>query len=617
MHSLLAYIVQVNILLAIVYVGYTALLKSLTFYPLNRIYFVAGGVFSLSYPFLDIKALFQQHLEPVGELIDFLPAFHASKEDLSVYTVENLIYMCVAAGVLFFAVKLLIQLISLLRIHVRSVDATWKSYWYRNVLFPIVPFSFLNTIYLNKEQHQEQELYDIFEHENIHVKGLHTIDILLFEIVWIGCWYNPFVWLMRRAVRQNLEFLTDQQVLNKGVDRQAYQYSLLRVSREGAAVGISNQFNFKLLKKRIMMMNKRRSSTLELSKYACLLPIIIFAAGAFTISKADGHIVEVVQTARQTDLHGVLTPDSMRAVNGNGEAGQVLKEALGSDTIPLKIAYTGGIEDSGSDTVAEKRGRISVKHAVEGMAKVSVSNKNGLTFRGGGLQGPNSPLVIVDDKIQVAEDLDAMDPHAIERIEVFKDISAVAQYGERGRNGVIKVTTKEYAKALSGKVQGVRILSDTSRRQPVAVRGYTSTRGSGFVVQADTSHVKTVKVRGVKDDNLQPLIVVDGVPQAKGYGIKTGVAPDKIESVTVLKNDDAKSIYGEKAAHGVVLIATKANGSSVSKGKNTYTDNDVFFVDGNAVSKNEFKAVPEKDILTIETKGERNKQGRRVEIKTK
>ena len=138
-------------------------------------------------------------------------------------TIASLIYGVIMLVGVFLLVKLAVQLLSLLRIHLHSVKASWKRYIYRNVLFPIAPFSFFNRIYVNKEQHQELELYDIFEHEDIHVKGLHTIDILMFEMLLIGCWYNPFVWLMRKAVRQNLEFLPDQQVLNKGVDRQTYQ----------------------------------------------------------------------------------------------------------------------------------------------------------------------------------------------------------------------------------------------------------------------------------------------------------------------------------------------------------------------------------------------------------
>lgn len=113
-------------------------------------------------------------------------------------------------------------------------------------------------IYLNKQWHNNHELNDIFKHENIHAKELHSIDVLLFEILTIVCWYNPFVWMMRRSVRQNLEYLTDQQVLNKGTDRQRYQYSLLNTAQQEQSVGISNHFNFKTLKKRIIMMNKKK-----------------------------------------------------------------------------------------------------------------------------------------------------------------------------------------------------------------------------------------------------------------------------------------------------------------------------------------------------------------------
>lgn len=207
-----------------------------------------------------------------------------------------------ALGAMVLFLKLAVQLFSLMRIHRHSIEASWRTYVYRNVLFPIAPFSFFNRIYVNAKQHEESELYDIFEHEQIHVKGLHTLDIILFEAILILCWYNPVVWLLRKAVRQNLEFLTDQYVLNQGVDRQTYQYSLLHVSKQGATVGVGNQFNFKLLKKRITMMNKKRSSALELSKYAFLLPVLIFVAAAFTVTKADEKISEVVLLAKQTEV---------------------------------------------------------------------------------------------------------------------------------------------------------------------------------------------------------------------------------------------------------------------------------------------------------------------------
>ena len=107
---------------------------------------------------------------------------------------------------------------------------------------------------------------------------------------------------MRRSVRQNLEFLTDQQVLDSGLNKELYQYSLLKVSTEGVSLELSNNFNFKQLKKRIMMMNRARSRKVELGKYAFLFPLVILFAAAFTVSKADEKIVDVVGLVKETEL---------------------------------------------------------------------------------------------------------------------------------------------------------------------------------------------------------------------------------------------------------------------------------------------------------------------------
>lgn len=225
MHSLLAYIVQVNLLLAILYLGYYFLLKNLTFYRVNRVYLLVGVAFSFLYPFMDIRSLFKKHVAPVGEFIEYLPSLESNQSDSSFLTLGNLFHVVISLGVLVFLVRFFMQIGSLWRIHKHSRPAVWRNYLFRNVLFPIAPFSFLNQIYVHKEQHQEDELLDVFEHETIHVKGKHSFDVILYEVLLIVCWYNPFAWLMRKAVRQNLEFMTDQQVLERGADRQMYQYS--------------------------------------------------------------------------------------------------------------------------------------------------------------------------------------------------------------------------------------------------------------------------------------------------------------------------------------------------------------------------------------------------------
>ncbi|MCQ5178192.1 hypothetical protein NE693_16470, partial [Faecalibacterium prausnitzii] len=80
------------------------------------------------------------------------------------------------------------------------------------------------------------------------------------EILCIFFWFNPVVWLLRKEIRQNLEFLADEQVVNSGYNRKNYQYHLLRLSHQSTAVPIVNNFNVSQLKKRIIMMNKKKTS---------------------------------------------------------------------------------------------------------------------------------------------------------------------------------------------------------------------------------------------------------------------------------------------------------------------------------------------------------------------
>ncbi|HXB33266.1 MAG TPA: M56 family metallopeptidase, partial [Puia sp.] len=132
----------------------------------------------------------------------------------------------------------------------------------------------------NQQLHTEKEWEDIILHEYVHIRQRHTVDILIAERICIVNWYNPFAWLIRYSIRQNLEFIADQQVLDKGVDRKGYQYHLLQVMGE-PRYRLANNFNFSSLKKRIVMMNKMRSAKLQLLKLLFLLPLAVVLLVAF------------------------------------------------------------------------------------------------------------------------------------------------------------------------------------------------------------------------------------------------------------------------------------------------------------------------------------------------
>ncbi|WP_293889611.1 MULTISPECIES: M56 family metallopeptidase [unclassified Sphingobacterium] len=546
METLLTYIIQVNLLLGIIYLGYIGLLKGLTFYVLNRVYFLVGGLFAFMYPFLDLKSFFVQrglNLGGVGEQISLYMTEPEVQQQLSLGRLVEILFV---TGAVLLLLKFVFQLLSLLRIHLNSKSDQWRTYLFRNVLIPVVPFSFLNKIYVNKGQHQEAELKDIFKHEDIHVKGLHSLDILLFEMILVCCWYNPFVWLMRRAIRQNLEFLTDQQVLDKGVDKQTYQYSLLNVSKKGGSVGLSNQFNFKLLKRRIMMMNKKRSSKIELSKYAFLLPVFLLTGAAFTVSKAEGSIEGVVEQVNKTaviqldkDLQvDVALPATISSKVSKPLAEDLLTRQMTKDTLKPK-----GVRDT-------------------------------IHFRTN-MKSEKEPLY--------STIMSAIPSSEIESIDLIKD-NGKAIYGEKGKNGVVLVTLKKNGLPMVTN-QTLTFTNDkkdnagnpkikvNGNPTKVVVAGYKSVNttepelkgraegisGNSIGLSNDGSRkvaVRSIKFRGVHGAKDNPLFVVDGkiVEDAQ----LSGLDANTIDNISVLKNNPATALYGDQAENGVIIVTTKA-----------------------------------------------------------
>lgn len=286
MPHLFIILLKINLVLLLFAATYYLVLRRLTFYVLNRCFLVLGIVFSTAYPFIDLTEFFHQR-----EVVAYLPELNQKASALvrTGFFINNwpILSALFYLGVLFMTVRLAIQFISLYKIHKKSNPNTVANYKVRTLDESVSPFSFWQTIYVNPSLHNEKELNTILAHEMVHVKQWHSIDIILAELSVVFYWFNPGVWLMKKAVKENLEFITDQKILRKGMDRKAYQYSLLGVGQLNNSVAIVNNFNLSDLKKRIQMMNVKRSSRLTLSRYALALPVLLVTTLAFTVSKKE------------------------------------------------------------------------------------------------------------------------------------------------------------------------------------------------------------------------------------------------------------------------------------------------------------------------------------------
>ena len=226
------------------------------------------------------------------------------------------------------------------------------------------PFSFFRWIFVCPDAHTGDELHEILTHERTHARQWHSIDVLTGELACIICWFNPFAWLMKREIRTNLEYMADEKVLETGHDSRTYQYHLLGLSHHKAAATIYNSFNVLPLKKRIIMMNKRRTRAIGRTKYLMFLPL---AALLMIVSN-----IEAVARATQkitTEVIEAVAPAETPDVQSQPENIAPLPQQEKSD----KVTYKGKIVDEAGNPLGDVKIIIDPKY--QSMTTSTVNDK--------------------------------------------------------------------------------------------------------------------------------------------------------------------------------------------------------------------------------------------------
>jgi hypothetical protein len=216
-------------------------------------------------------------------------------------------------GVIVLGMNMLRQLIVLLLQTYRGAAMRDGRYRIITTAGMHSPCSFGNIIFINPRRYDPETYRQILLHEKIHAGGWHTLDILLAELGIVFQWFNPFIWWFRREMENNLEFLTDRNVLqHPGIERSAYQLSLVKVAAPDLPLSITSNYNQSLLKKRIIMMNAQNSARHTAWKYFFLLPLFIFLTGVLNRPAAqvqgDKRHKPAVPAAPLTSVASVTAP---------------------------------------------------------------------------------------------------------------------------------------------------------------------------------------------------------------------------------------------------------------------------------------------------------------------
>ncbi len=271
---MITYIIQVVLFQVLFLAVYDFFLSKETFHKYNRWYLLGTPIVSFVLPLIKIPTM--QKAVP-EELMIYLPELLLSPqtalEQTAFYTEGSVNYLSILfwSGVVLFSLVFLVKLFKIGQLILRN--ETINKVFYKLVLLPknTNAFSFFNFIFLGKEISKDRQ-EQIIEHELIHSKQKHTLDLLFFEFLRIVMWFNPMIYFYQQRITLLHEYITDSEVV-KTTEKHDYFNKLLAQTFQVENISFVNQFyKHSLIKKRIIMMKKNKSKHIKKAKYLLLLP---------------------------------------------------------------------------------------------------------------------------------------------------------------------------------------------------------------------------------------------------------------------------------------------------------------------------------------------------------
>lgn len=354
MASELAYFLKINVAIILFYAFYRLFFYKDTFFQWRRIVLLCFFTISPLYPLLNMQEWVKDN-KPMIAIADIY-----ATTVLSEYTVETtpaetpinwhetiLAFACYTyfAGVVLLLIRFLLQLGSIILLHLRCRKEILSGTPVHTLDNSAGPFSFFGWIFIHFPSHSPAELSEIITHEVIHARQYHSIDVIISELMCIFCWLNPFVWLMKREVRNNLEYMTDSKVLETGHDSKTYQYHLLGLAHHKAVANLSNSFNVLPLKNRIKMMNKKRTRKIGRTKYILFLPfavLLMIASNIEAVARTTKELAKDVieKVTEQTITEAATITQSTTSIDGLFKAYRISTKGrvIDEDGKPVKNA---------------------------------------------------------------------------------------------------------------------------------------------------------------------------------------------------------------------------------------------------------------------------------------
>ena len=504
------YILKSSVCLVLFYLFFRLLLSKETFHRFNRMALLGVLFFSLLIPCIEVTTRHQVEVQQAVLSIEQLllmaeleasPANVGAVQETSAISWVQIVLLVYLAGILFLACRNIYSLICLFRlIHSGKHEKLEKGVTLVVHNQEIAPFSWMKYIVISRKD-LEENVREILIHEMAHIHHRHSVDLLVADICIFFQWFNPGAWLLKQELQNIHEYEADETVINEGVNAKEYQLLLIKKAVGTRLYSMANSFNHSKLKKRITMMLKEKSNPWARLKYLYVLPLAAIAVTAFARPEISEK-VEEISAVKVNDLAAIVEKKSEE---------NVVREPI--DTTKNKVVVVG--------YRTEKKDSV----LTSGKKKVAISVQ--------GISGEGKPLVIINGKESDREVVNALNPERIESVSVIGPEKAIKIYGEKAKDGVMDIKLYSEKKFAPRKIE---------------IEGINKTR-----LDALNSGAKSWGATFRSADGGKPLVIIDG-KEATGDDPLANISPDRIRSISVLKDKTALAAYGDKGKNGVIEV---------------------------------------------------------------
>jgi len=293
-------IVESATTLAIFYVFYKRFLKKETFHKMNRIYLLTTLLFAVSIPFFSFTLNFdsagflrtatdENFLHKMSDLKSGYiqlneVVIYASRKTFSWQLISEILKMIYFLGVGISALFFIAGLIRIVFLVNRGKSVKYGDYRLVYTQNSIVPFSIFKWIIINPEKYSSGDIKQVIAHEKMHAFQLHSLDLILIEVLVILFWFNPFIYWYRKSIREIHEYLADEAVLDDGFDKINYQQLLFKQASDNRFIGLTSSFSYSLSKNRLKMLTMMKSKNISKIKVALAIPFAALFIFFFTNS---------------------------------------------------------------------------------------------------------------------------------------------------------------------------------------------------------------------------------------------------------------------------------------------------------------------------------------------